>query len=93
VIYQQRNDILDAQDLTPRRSTPCARDCFTDLVRQYVPAESVEEQWDLPVWRRCWQRRMADRACPCSSMGRVQSESITDDEISRSMLASWPCQV
>jgi preprotein translocase subunit SecA len=22
--------------------------CFTDLVRQYVPVESVEEQWDLP---------------------------------------------
>jgi preprotein translocase subunit SecA len=47
VIYQQRNDILDAQDMNGQISA--LRDgCFNDLVRQYVPAESVEEQWDLP---------------------------------------------
>ncbi len=46
VIYQQRNDILDAQDLTAQVKA-LREGCFTDLVRQYVPAESVEEQWDL----------------------------------------------
>ena len=46
VIYQQRNDILDAADLTAQ-ITGLREGCFTDLVRQYVPAESVEEQWDL----------------------------------------------
>ncbi|WP_371434889.1 preprotein translocase subunit SecA [Polaromonas sp.] len=46
VIYQQRNDILDATDL--RAQIAALREgCFTDLARQYVPAESVEEQWDL----------------------------------------------
>ncbi|MDP9990280.1 preprotein translocase subunit SecA [Variovorax boronicumulans] len=46
VIYQQRNDILDATDLTAQIAA-LREGCFMDVVRQYVPAESVEEQWDL----------------------------------------------
>ncbi|RZL62683.1 MAG: preprotein translocase subunit SecA [Variovorax sp.] len=51
VIYQQRNDILDAADLTAQIDG-LREGCFMDLVRQYVPAESVEEQWDLPGLER-----------------------------------------
>ncbi len=47
VIYQQRNDILDAQHLSAQIAS-LREGCFTDLVHQYVPPESVEEQWDLP---------------------------------------------
>jgi preprotein translocase subunit SecA len=46
VIYQQRNDILDATDLTAQIAS-LREGSFTDLVRQYVPEESVEEQWDI----------------------------------------------
>ncbi|RZL52208.1 MAG: preprotein translocase subunit SecA, partial [Variovorax sp.] len=46
VIYQQRNDILDAVDLTAQIEG-LREGCFNDLARQYVPAESVEEQWNL----------------------------------------------
>jgi len=46
VIYQQRNDILDAMDLSAQIAA-LREGCFMDLTRQYVPAESVEEQWDL----------------------------------------------
>ncbi|MBI5275278.1 MAG: preprotein translocase subunit SecA [Burkholderiales bacterium] len=46
VIYQQRNDILDAADLSAQIAA-LREGCFTDIVRQYVPVESVEEQWDL----------------------------------------------
>jgi len=46
VIYQQRNDILDATDLTAQIEA-LREGCFADLARQYVPAESVEEQWNL----------------------------------------------
>ena len=46
VIYQQRNDILDAQSL--RAQIDSLRDgSITDTVQQFVPAGSVEEQWDL----------------------------------------------
>ncbi|MDR0480243.1 MAG: preprotein translocase subunit SecA [Burkholderiaceae bacterium] len=47
VIYQQRNEILDAQDLTAQ-ITSLRDGCFTDLVHQYVQPQSVEEQWDIP---------------------------------------------
>ncbi|MFZ2308591.1 MAG: preprotein translocase subunit SecA [Rhodoferax sp.] len=46
VIYQQRNAILDAQDLSAQIAS-LREGCFTDLVRQYIPVESVEEQWDI----------------------------------------------
>ncbi|WP_374640168.1 preprotein translocase subunit SecA [Hydrogenophaga sp.] len=51
VIYQQRNDILDAASL--RAQIGDLRDgCFADLVHQFVPPGSVEEQWDLPGLER-----------------------------------------
>jgi preprotein translocase subunit SecA len=46
VIYQQRNDIMDAASLTGQIAS-LREGCFTDLTRQYVSAESVEEQWDI----------------------------------------------
>jgi len=46
VIYQQRNEIIDATDLSAQIAS-LREGCFTDLVRQYVPVESVEEQWNL----------------------------------------------
>jgi preprotein translocase subunit SecA len=58
VIYQQRNDIMDAASLGEQIAS-LREGCFTDLARQYIPAESVEEQWDLPgleqVLRDEWQ--------------------------------------
>ena len=46
VIYQQRNDIMDASSLQGQIAS-LREGCFTDLARQYVPAETVEEQWDV----------------------------------------------
>ena len=51
VIYQQRNDILDATDLSAQIAN-LREGSFTDLVRQYVPEESVEEQWDIAGLQR-----------------------------------------
>jgi preprotein translocase subunit SecA len=48
VIYQQRNEILDATDLSAQIQG-LREGCFEDVVRQYVPVESVEEQWSLPA--------------------------------------------
>ena len=46
VIYQQRNDILDAASLSEQIKS-LREGCFADLVRQFVPEGTVEEQWDL----------------------------------------------
>ena len=78
VIYQQRNGILDATDLSAQIKS-LREGCFTDLVRQYVPVESVEEQWEIDKLEQSltddWQISLALKA-------QVQAASaITDEEI------------
>ncbi len=85
VIYQQRNDILDAQDLTAQ-ITALREGCFTDLVHEHVPEESVEEQWDLPRLEAAlaeeWQITL-----PLQQ--EVQSaEAITGEDIVEKVLAA-----
>ena len=46
VIYNQRNELLEAQDMS-EISQALRHGVFTDLFRQHVPEESMEEQWDL----------------------------------------------
>ncbi|GAD23163.1 preprotein translocase subunit SecA [Acidovorax sp. MR-S7] len=83
VIYQQRNEILDAADLAGLISA-MRDDCLTDVVRQYVPAESVEEQWDLPALEKAL---VSDWQVPLALQQEVEgSEAITDDEILQKVL-------
>ncbi|WP_293994776.1 preprotein translocase subunit SecA [Sphaerotilus sp.] len=46
VIYQQRNELLEQTDIDAQ-ITHLRRGAMTDVVRTFVPVESVEEQWDL----------------------------------------------
>ncbi len=83
VIYQQRNEILDASDLH-EMITVMRDDVVTDLVRQYVPAESMEEQWDLAGLEKAleseWRIHLPLQA-------EVQSaQAITDEEILEKVL-------
>jgi preprotein translocase subunit SecA len=85
VIYQQRNDILDAQDLNSQIAS-LREGCFTDLVRQYVPAETVEEQWDLASL----EKALADEwLLEVKLRDKVQaSNAITDEEILEAVVAA-----
>ena len=78
VIYQQRNDILDAAEMDAQIAG-LREGCFTDLVRQYVPVESVEEQWDLVSLERVlkddWQIELPLREKVAAAT------AITDEEI------------
>ncbi|MEK8085737.1 preprotein translocase subunit SecA [Aquabacterium sp. A3] len=47
VIYQQRNEILESTD-AGEFINGLRKGAITDVVRTYVPAQSMEEQWDLP---------------------------------------------
>jgi preprotein translocase subunit SecA len=78
VIYQQRNDILDAADLSAQIAS-LREGCFTDLVHQYVPPESVEEQWDIAGL----ERTLADEwGIHLPLQHEVQaSSSITDEDL------------
>src|SRR5512132_3257060 len=46
VIYQQRNELLESSDIADTVRGMISG-LIEDTVRQYVPPESVEEQWDL----------------------------------------------
>jgi len=65
VIYQQRNEILDASDLSAQIQG-LREGCFEDIVRQFVPVESVEEQWQLAGLEKVledeWQMTLALQA-------------------------------
>ncbi|MES2742797.1 MAG: preprotein translocase subunit SecA [Pseudomonadota bacterium] len=76
VIYQQRNELLESTDISELIGS-LRHGMFTDLLRQHVPEESVEEQWDIPGLEAGlageWQI-----ALPLSAM--LQSEPNLSDE-------------
>ncbi|WP_415036511.1 preprotein translocase subunit SecA [Azonexus sp.] len=51
VIYQQRNELLETDDIS-ETITAMREGVIVDTFRQYVPAESVEEQWDFEGLQR-----------------------------------------
>ena len=78
VIYQQRNEILEAASLD-EQITNLRASTLTDVVRTYVPSESLEEQWDLDglekVLRDEWQLDVPLKATV------EKSSAITDEDI------------
>ena len=84
VIYQQRNDILEASTLVEQIGN-LRHSALTDVVRTFVPAESMEEQWDLAGLEKTlaeeWKLEIALRTAV------EASESITDEEILEKVLA------
>jgi preprotein translocase subunit SecA len=45
--YRLRNQILESKDIGDLIANLC-EDVFASIVRNYVPVESMEEQWDIP---------------------------------------------
>ena len=78
VIYQQRNDILEAESLNAQIGN-LRSSAFEDVMRTFVPVESLEEQWDVPALQRVlkdeWQLDIDLQALI------AKSESITDEEL------------
>jgi preprotein translocase subunit SecA len=62
VIYQQRNELLEANDITETIGA-MRHGVIADIVHQFVAAGSIEEQWDVPeleeVLRNEWQLDLA----------------------------------
>ncbi len=85
VMYQQRNEILEAANLDAQIAN-LRKSAMTEVVRTQVPAQSLEEQWDLPTLERVlkdeWQLDV-----PLASTVAA-SESITDDDILEQVLAA-----
>ena len=85
VIYQQRNEILEATTLDEQIAN-LRRSAMESVVRTYVPEQSVEEQWDIPglekTLREEWQLEVPLQA-------EVEaSDSISDEDVVDKVVAA-----
>jgi preprotein translocase subunit SecA len=84
VIYQQRNELLEAKDIAETISS-LRQGVFTAVVRNYVPEGAIEEQWDIAGLERTlgseWQLEV-----PLTTMLETE-ETLSDDDIIERVLA------
>jgi preprotein translocase subunit SecA len=85
VIYQQRNEILES-DSVLAQVTNLRKSAMTDVVRTWVPAESVEEQWDILALEKALAEEWQVPAALAADVEK--SESITDEEIVDKVVAA-----
>ena len=85
VIYQQRNEILESTSVLDQ-ITNLRKSSMTDVVRTWVPASSVEEQWDLPAL----EKALADEwQVPVALVAEVEkSDAISDEDIVDKVVAA-----
>jgi preprotein translocase subunit SecA len=86
VIYTQRNELLEAQDMS-EISQSLRHGVFTELFQLHVPPESMEEQWDLPgleaVLANEWQLPIS-----LTEMLKAEPDLIDDDLLERVLQAA-----
>ncbi|MEY3664747.1 MAG: hypothetical protein RLZZ153_929 [Pseudomonadota bacterium] len=83
MVYADRNALLESSEFG-ERVTDLRHRVFTDLVQQYVPAESVEEQWDLAGLEKLLQTEW-QIAVPLTSLVQ-QSEEFDSADVLNAVL-------
>ncbi len=83
VIYAQRNEVLEAHHIS-EMSANLRDGAFRDLVLRYIPADSVEEQWDVAGLQKALE---ADWhvVLPLTEIVE-QSKDMTDEDILEKVL-------
>jgi preprotein translocase subunit SecA len=85
VIYQQRNELLEAQDVSELIAS-LRKGVFTDMFRTYVPEDSLEEQWDIKGLEAAlsneWQIEV-----PLANMLETEPDLTDDDLLERVLKA------
>jgi preprotein translocase subunit SecA len=85
VVYQQRNEILEASSLKDTIGN-LRHGALTQVVRLHVPAETLEEQWDLAALERSLRDEWTLEV-PLAQIVQA-SDSITDEDIQEKVLAA-----
>jgi preprotein translocase subunit SecA len=83
IVYSDRNSLLDAAEVG-ERITELRHQVFTELVRVHVPAESVEEQWDVAALQKALESEWLLAVALVEQV--AASEQITDDDIVKLVL-------
>ena len=76
VIYTQRNELLETEDIS-ETITAMRQGVVHDVFRRFVPAESVEEQWELPALEK---ELAAEWLLPLPVVDWFKSEPTLGDE-------------
>ncbi|MEO6920110.1 MAG: preprotein translocase subunit SecA [Collimonas sp.] len=85
VIYQQRNELLESQGVTETVAS-LREGVLDDTFRTHVPAESLEEQWNIPALEAALANEL-HLEVPLGEM--LKSEpNLTDDELLERVLAT-----
>ncbi|MDB5934160.1 MAG: preprotein translocase subunit SecA, partial [Massilia sp.] len=85
VIYTQRNELLETTDISELIAS-LRVGVFNDVVRAHVPAESVEEQWDVPALENTLAAEW-NLDVPLQAM-LAADQNVTDDDILEKVLAA-----
>jgi preprotein translocase subunit SecA len=84
VIYQQRNELLESGDIADTIRNMIGG-LVDDTVRRFVPAESVEEQWDIPGLETALASEFQMQA-PIGEWLKAEDEEDVSDETLRTRL-------
>ncbi|MBX7020909.1 preprotein translocase subunit SecA, partial [Providencia rettgeri] len=78
VIYAQRNEVLESADITDTISS-LREAAVSRLFREYVPQDTMEEQWDIPGLTTALQSTFQIEL-PLAEMLEKES-NLTDDDL------------
>ena len=80
VVYAQRNEVLEAESVGDMIAN-LRNATFTEVFRQYIPEDSVEEQWDVPGLEKTleldWQIQLP-LACMLESEANLTDEDLLE---------------
>lgn len=79
VIYAQRAELMATNDISENIKV-IRHDVMEEVINQYIPPESLEEQWDIPGLEQVLQNDF-DANCPIRQW--LDTESQVDEEILR----------
>lgn len=85
VIYQQRNEILDSDDISDT-ITAMRESVITNIFRRYVPEESVEEQWEINSLESALKSELLFEVPVNSWLQTLEGKAFSDEDILKKII-------
>lgn len=85
VIYQQRNEILDSDDISDT-ITAMRESVITNIFRRYVPEESVEEQWEINSLESALKSELLFEVPVNSWLQTPEGKTFSDEDILKKII-------
>lgn len=85
VIYQQRNEILNSDDISDT-ITAMRESVITNIFRRYVPEESVEEQWEINSLESALKSELLFEVPVNSWLQTPEGKAFSDEDILKKII-------